>query len=94
MMFDHTNFADETWYSRRIGADSTSGITRSAYSISWELDTLPVPPTAPSNLQATSTVPGRIDLTWTDNSDNETVFAIQRFDPDVTAWTSLVDRQR
>ncbi|WP_428939136.1 fibronectin type III domain-containing protein [Fontivita pretiosa] len=46
-------------------------------------------PQAPSNLQAASTVPGRIDLSWTDNSDDESGFEVQRFDPGAAAWTSL-----
>jgi FtsP/CotA-like multicopper oxidase with cupredoxin domain len=41
-----------------------------------------VPPTAPSNLAATavsqSTTRDRVTLTWTDNSNNETGFTIQR----------------
>jgi hypothetical protein len=35
-------------------------------------------PAAPSNLIGTSTVSRRIDLTWTDNSTNETGFKIER----------------
>jgi uncharacterized delta-60 repeat protein len=35
-------------------------------------------PTAPSNLQATGVPGDRVDLTWTDNSSNETGFKIER----------------
>jgi hypothetical protein len=38
----------------------------------------PAPPTAPSNLAATSPASGRIDLTWSDNSTGETGFKIER----------------
>ncbi len=36
------------------------------------------PPTAPSGLIATTVSSSKIDLTWTDNSNNETLFAIER----------------
>lgn len=36
------------------------------------------PPAAPSNLSGTATSPGGIDLTWTDNSDDELGFMIER----------------
>lgn len=35
-------------------------------------------PAAPSNLAATAASESRVDLTWTDNSDNETGFRIER----------------
>lgn len=38
----------------------------------------PVPPAAPSNLTATTASRTQINLTWTDNSDNETAFAVWR----------------
>jgi hypothetical protein len=39
---------------------------------------LPTAPTAPSNLAATATSSSQINLTWTDNSNNETGFKIER----------------
>lgn len=47
------------------------------------------PPDAPSDLVAASTVAGRIDLSWDDNSDSEDGFVLERFDPDATQWTVL-----
>jgi titin len=38
----------------------------------------PAPPVAPGNLSATAVSSNRIDLAWSDNSTNETGFAIER----------------
>jgi hypothetical protein len=38
----------------------------------------PRPPAAPSNLRATAVSSSRINLSWTDNSNNETVFKVYR----------------
>ncbi|KKK50104.1 hypothetical protein LCGC14_3128360, partial [marine sediment metagenome] len=41
-------------------------------------DAEPVPPAAPSGLSATAISKTEIDLSWTDNADNETGFKIER----------------
>lgn len=46
------------------------------------------PPTAPSGLAATPVPPTRINLSWTDNSDNEDGFKIER-SPDGATWTQI-----
>jgi uncharacterized protein YkwD len=45
-------------------------------------------PTAPSGLTATPVPPTQINLSWTDNSDNESGFRIER-SPDGTTWTEI-----
>jgi titin len=40
----------------------------------------PLPPAAPSNLTAIAVSKNEIDLSWTDNSNNETGFEIERCD--------------
>ncbi len=47
-------------------------------------------PAAPSNLAATTVNYGRIDLNWTDNSNNESSFGIQRT-IDTTSWSTVAN---
>lgn len=46
--------------------------------VTLELMAPPSPPAAPSNLQASAHSANRIDLTWSDNSDDEDEFEIER----------------
>jgi hypothetical protein len=48
------------------------------------------PPVAPSGLSATAVAYYQIDLSWTDNSDNESRFEIERSPNGTSAWT-LID---
>ena len=45
-------------------------------------------PTAPSGLSGDASTPGVIALSWTDNADNETSYAVQRSD-DGNSWSTL-----
>ncbi len=46
-------------------------------------------PTAPSNLVATAASTSQINLSWTDNSSNETGFKIERRQSATTTWVAL-----
>jgi hypothetical protein len=46
-------------------------------------------PRAPSNLQATAVSRTQVNLTWTDNSSNETGFKIQRSSDGGSTWTQI-----
>ncbi|MBN1672630.1 MAG: fibronectin type III domain-containing protein [Kiritimatiellae bacterium] len=46
-------------------------------------------PAAPSGLTATSVSASRIDLNWTDNSDNETGFKVDRRESGTSAWVRI-----
>ena len=48
-------------------------------------------PTAPSGLVATAISQTRIDLAWTDNSDDETGFRVERSPNGSTLWTHITD---
>ncbi|MDI6787876.1 MAG: fibronectin type III domain-containing protein, partial [Planctomycetota bacterium] len=82
-----TTLADATFYSDascspngrylyRALAYNTGG--NSAYSNEAEARTLPNAPNAPSSLIATTISATQINLIWTDSSDNETGFKIER----------------
>lgn len=50
---------------------------------------VPQPPAAPSGLQAAAAGPGAVDLTWTDGSDNEARFLVERRPGDGGGWSEV-----
>jgi fibronectin type 3 domain-containing protein len=75
--YSDTGLSTSTTYYYRI--DATNGIGSSAFTAVVNATTsAPSVPNAPSNLIATAASATEIDLTWTDNSSNETGFVIQR----------------
>ena len=48
-------------------------------------------PAAPDNLTALPVSQTQIDLAWTDNSDNESGFQIERSPNGATDWTQIAD---
>jgi titin len=73
--YTNTGLASGTTYWYRVRA---AGPTNSDYSNIVSGTTLAAIPAAPSNLVATAAVGHEIDLSWTDNSNNETSFTLQR----------------
>jgi pimeloyl-ACP methyl ester carboxylesterase len=65
-----------TDYTYRVRAHNGSGV--SSYSNEADATTVPNAPAPPGDLHATSASAAEIDLAWTDNSDNETAFSIER----------------
>ncbi len=54
--------------------------------------TKPVPPPAPSNLSASLAPGSQVDLSWTDNSSNETGFTLEVAPgPSCSSWTPLAN---
>jgi transcriptional regulator CtsR len=74
--YTNTGLAANTQYYYRIRATNPAG--DSAYSGEANATTLPFPPAAPSALAATPASTSQINLTWTDNANNETGFEIER----------------
>ena len=55
----------------------------------WPTLAGPVLPASPGNLQATGISGSQIDLTWSDNSDNETGFVVERSTGAAGGWIAL-----
>jgi fibronectin type 3 domain-containing protein len=74
--FTNTGLTPGTTYTYQVRAHNLAGF--SPYSAPATATTL-VPPAAPTNLQAVpTTIAGRVQLTWTDNSSDETGFRVER----------------
>ncbi|MCB0748063.1 MAG: hypothetical protein KDC90_11435, partial [Ignavibacteriae bacterium] len=100
--FADTNIVDNTIYSYRVKGFYTLG--ESNYSDTLVVKSLIKPIEAPSNLEYTLNAEGYPVLTWSDNSDNEAGFKIERriakagssfalidsVDADVTSFTDLL----
>lgn len=67
-----------TYYYRISVTDGTSSAAGDIVSATTPSDGTPTPPVAPSNLNAVSTGQTSIELSWTDNSNNEDSFIIER----------------
>jgi titin len=74
--FQNSGLTQGTLYYYRVRAYNSLG--NSGYSNVVSATTLPSLPTTPSTLVATVISSQQIDLTWTDNSSNETGFRIER----------------
>ncbi|MDQ7053070.1 MAG: fibronectin type III domain-containing protein [candidate division KSB1 bacterium] len=75
-----------TYRVRAFNADGNSGYSNEA---SATTQSQPNPPAAPSNLTATAVSTSQIDLSWTDNSNNEDGFKIERKDPGATTFVEI-----
>ncbi|GIW53280.1 MAG: hypothetical protein KatS3mg081_2635 [Gemmatimonadales bacterium] len=74
--YQNTGLMAATSYSYRVRAYNAGG--NSGYSNTATATTLPNAPAAPSNLVATAVSATQIDLSWTDNANNEDGFKIER----------------
>ncbi len=85
---DSTGLAASTPYYYRVRAANTAG--NSDYSTIASATTLSQPaPAAPSNLLAVASSGTQINLTWSDNSLDETNFILERSANGVDGWTTL-----
>jgi titin len=89
---DVTSYSDSgltgnTQYFYRVRSHRSG--SHSAYSNEADTTTYPNAPTAPSSLTATAISTSQIDLAWTDNSDNEASFRIERKAAGDTAYAEI-----
>jgi carboxypeptidase T len=88
MVYNDTGLTCGTTYSYRVRAHNAGG--ESDYSNVANAATVVCAPAAPSSLTATPVSQTRIDLAWTDNSDNESGFQIERsLDGSTWIWTPV-----
>jgi hypothetical protein len=85
-MVSDVGLLPNTKYQYRVVAVNAGG--RSAPTDPLTVTTLPLPPDAPTGLVAAAIAANRVDIRWTDRSDNETGFAVERQDP-AGAWRRL-----
>ncbi|MEW5766397.1 MAG: fibronectin type III domain-containing protein [bacterium] len=74
--YSHTGLSTNTTYYYQIRAFNAIGV--SGYSSTAEATTYDNPPTAPTGLVLSGVTANKIDFNWTDNSNNEAGFEIER----------------
>ena len=81
--YSNTGLTASTSYSYRVRAYNAAGDSDYSNTASAVTQAAPALPAAPTNLIATAVSKSQINLSWTDNADNETGFqhrALQRID--------------
>ena len=76
--YSNTGLTASTSYSYRVRAYNTVGDSDYSATATAMTQAASVVPAAPTNLKATASSRSQINLSWTDNSDNETGFKIER----------------
>jgi GH18 family chitinase len=87
--YSNTGLSASTTYHYRVRAENAGG--NSAYSNTANATTqgTGTTPAAPSNLSATASSTSQINLSWSDNSSNETSFRVERSADGSSSWTSI-----
>ena len=83
--FDDSSLTELTPYQYQVIASNTGG-NSAASSPAAAVVTLP---TAPSELETTSITSTEVDLSWTDNSNGDAAFDVQRSDINGLTWTTI-----
>jgi hypothetical protein len=76
--YSNTGLTGSTSYSYRVRAYNGTGDSNYSNTASAVTQATPAPPAAPTNLAATVISRSQINLSWTDNADNETGFRVLR----------------
>ncbi len=85
--YSDNNLTPDTQYCYQVRAYNTAG--NSNYSNESCATTSDVPPNPPTNLSTTAHSSTQINLSWTDNSNNETGFKIERKTGSGGAWNEI-----
>jgi titin len=86
---DSLGLAPGTTYYYRVLANNNVGSSPASVIVTASTFALPTPPAAPSGLIASSASMTQINLTWTDNSTDETDFVLERSLDGVNGWTAI-----
>jgi tripartite motif-containing protein 71 len=86
--FSDTGLAANMTYTYRVRAVNSAG--NSGYSNTASATTLPIAPAAPAGLVATAFSSTQINLNWTDASDNETGFIVERCQGDCGSGFAVI----
>ena len=88
--YQNTGLAASTTYYFRVRAYNSAGNSAYTSSVSGKtLTAVSTVPTAPTNLTATVASSTQINLSWTDNSNDETGFRIERSADGSTGWSEI-----
>ncbi len=85
--YSDTGLSSGVTYYYRVRAFNLAG--NSAYTSVVSATTIVTIPNAPSSLVATAVSNTEIDLTWADNSTNETGFKVERSPNGTSSWTQI-----
>ncbi|MCJ7624719.1 MAG: fibronectin type III domain-containing protein, partial [Anaerolineaceae bacterium] len=87
--YQDTTLSCGTTYYYRVRAYRSGDTIFSEYSDTASATTDACPLDAPSELAANAVSPDQIDLSWTDNSDDETAFHIERSPDGISGWAEI-----
>jgi hypothetical protein len=87
--YQNTGLSCGTKYYYRVRAYRSNDTSYSAYSNTANVTTTVCSLTAPSNLTATAASETQINLSWTDNSSDETNFRIERSADGTSGWSEI-----
>lgn len=81
------SLGDGGTFSDSVNGISVTQISHDPSKVVVQVDLTPLPPPAdPSGLTASAASSSAVDLSWTDNSDNETGFKIERSPDGMSSW--------